>query len=87
MCPYNQSDTIFHGFLGTHQPAVWMGESGPSQISPGLGHVETDFAKRGLPFNKEDEYASANYYRNVLNAKAGFIEAEMTASGCSHLFC
>ena len=25
MCPYNQTDTMFHGFLGTHQPAIWMG--------------------------------------------------------------
>jgi hypothetical protein len=27
MCPYNQTDTHFHGFLGTHQPAIWMGMS------------------------------------------------------------
>jgi hypothetical protein len=34
-----------------------------------------------LPFRKEDEYASANYYSTVLDAgKNGKIEAEMTAS-------
>lgn len=26
MCPYNQTDTVLHGFIGTHQPAIWMGE-------------------------------------------------------------
>lgn len=25
MCPYNQTDDKIHGFLGTHQPAIWMG--------------------------------------------------------------
>ncbi|ORY26128.1 glycosyl hydrolase family 92-domain-containing protein [Naematelia encephala] len=80
MCPYNQTDTKLHGFLGTHQPAIWMGESGPSQISAGLGAVVTDFDKRGLPFQRSTEYASANYYTNVLDAGVGDIFAEMTAT-------
>ena len=58
-----------------------LGESGPAQISAGLGTVKTNFEDRGLPFDKADEYASANYYRNVLDAGSeGKIEAEMTAS-------
>ncbi|KAK8864700.1 hypothetical protein IAR55_001952 [Kwoniella newhampshirensis] len=81
MCPYNQTDTKFHGFIGTHQPAIWMGESGPAQISAGLGNVVTDFEARGLPFKKEDEYASANYYSNALDAgEHGSIQVEMTAA-------
>lgn len=80
MCPYNQTDTRLHGFIGTHQPAVWMGESGPAQIFAGLGNVVTDFEKRGLDFDRADEYASANYYRNVLQAPHGNIEVEMSAS-------
>lgn len=59
------------------------GESGPSQISVGLGDVVTDFDKRGLPFRRQDEYASPNYYSNVLQAGAnGKIEVEMSASTC-----
>ena len=58
-----------------------IGESGPSQISAGLGTVVTDFETRGLPFKRENEYASSNYYSNVLDAgKEGDIVAEMTAS-------
>lgn len=59
-----------------------IGESGPVEISPGLGTaIVTDFDKRGLPFKGEDEYASANYYRNLLDAgDNGEIEVEMSAS-------
>ncbi|KAE8539215.1 hypothetical protein D1P53_004311 [Cryptococcus gattii VGV] len=82
MCPYNQTDTKLHGFIATHQPAIWMGESGPVEISPGLGTtIVTDFDKRGLPFKREDEYASANYYRNLLDAgDNGEIQVEMSAT-------
>ncbi|OWZ72964.1 hypothetical protein AYX14_01548 [Cryptococcus neoformans] len=82
MCPYNQTDTKLHGFIATHQPAIWMGESGPIEISPGLDTtIVTDFDKRGLPFKREDEYASANYYRNLLDAgDNGEIEVEMSAT-------
>lgn len=49
--------------------------------SASLGTVVTGFDERGLPFRKEDEYASANYYSNILDAgKNGKIHAEMTAS-------
>ncbi len=82
MCPYNQTDSRVHGFIGTHQPAVWMGESGPVQVAVGLGAVVTDFEKRGLDFARADEYASQNYYSNILRSRHGNIEAEMAASEC-----
>lgn len=80
MCPYNQTDTRVHGFIGTHQPAVWMGESGPVQVAAGLGDVVTDFDKRGMRFERKDEYASQNYYSNVLRGKHGRVDAELSAS-------
>ncbi|OCF43056.1 hypothetical protein I317_03150 [Kwoniella heveanensis CBS 569] len=81
MCPYNQTDIKMHGFIGTHQPAIWMGESAPSEISAGLGEPITDFHQRGLPFERKDEYASPNYYRNLLDAgDQGKIRVEMTAT-------
>lgn len=80
MCPYNQTDTKVHGFIGTHQPAVWMGESGPVQIATGLGEVVTDFDARGLSFDKRDEYASPNYYSVGLKGADGSINAELAAS-------
>ncbi|WVQ79626.1 hypothetical protein IAT38_001726 [Cryptococcus sp. DSM 104549] len=82
MCPYNQTDTRLWGFIATHQPAIWMGESAPFEISPGLGTSSAGYDEtRGLPFKREDEYASANYYRNVMDAgDDGSIEVEMTAT-------
>jgi hypothetical protein len=56
------------------------GESGPVQISPGFGELETTFESRGMDFRRSDEYASANYYSNILRAAGGNIKAEMTAS-------
>jgi hypothetical protein len=56
-----------------------MGESGPAQIAAGLGPVTTDFEQRGLPFDRDNEYASANYYSNVLYAEDGQIGVEMSA--------
>ncbi|KAK4690007.1 hypothetical protein P7C73_g123, partial [Tremellales sp. Uapishka_1] len=80
MCPYNQTDTKIHGFIGTHQPAIWMGESGPAQISAGLGRLKTSFEDRGLHFRRENEYASQNYYSNLLEGVEGQIGVEMSAS-------
>jgi DNA phosphorothioation-dependent restriction protein DptG len=57
------------------------GESGPAQLAVGLGEVITDFHARGLPFDRTDEYASINYYENVLQAADGDrIRAQLTAS-------
>lgn len=41
----------------------------------------TDFEARGLPFYRDREYASVNYYRTLLDdEKNGHILAEMSAS-------
>ncbi|WRT66686.1 uncharacterized protein IL334_003646 [Kwoniella shivajii] len=88
MCPYNQTDTGIHGFIGTHQPAIWMGESGPTEMHASLGEIITDFSERGLSFDKKDEYASTNYYSNVLDAGSnkGTIEIEINvASRVGHM--
>lgn len=47
----------------------------------GLGEVVTDFDKRSLPFDRQEEYASSSYYRTVLDAGgAGKVEAELASS-------
>jgi hypothetical protein len=38
--PYNYTDTKIHGFQGTHQPAIWMGESAQVVVVPGAGTVQ-----------------------------------------------
>lgn len=78
--PYNHTDTVIHGFQGTHQPAIWMGESGQVVVAPGVGAVKASFEERGLSFKKEDEVATASYYKVEMEAEEGSILAEMSAS-------
>lgn len=79
--PYNYTDTKIHGFQGTHQPAIWMGESGQAVVIPGAGTVESVFEKRGMGFSHDNEVASVSYYSVEMKAlEGGSILAEQTAS-------
>ena len=84
--PYNYTDTSIHGFQGTHQPAIWMGESGQVTVSPGAGKLRSQFEDRGMAFSHEGEVVSASYYNVELEAtEGGKIFAEQSASGyCVH---
>lgn len=79
--PYNYTDMRIHGFQGTHQPAIWMGESGQVVVSPGAGAVRTEFKDRGMTFSRDDEVTSASYYSVEMDAiEGGRILAEQTAT-------
>ncbi|KAF8574017.1 glycoside hydrolase family 92 protein [Ramaria rubella] len=69
--PYNQTDTAIHGFQGTHQPAIWMGESGQVVVAPGVGTVTPAFEDRGIPFSHEDEVSTASYYSVKMRPETG----------------
>jgi putative alpha-1,2-mannosidase len=78
-CPYFYQDDIFRGFLGTHQPAQWMGESAEIAVCPGTGLVKPTYSERGLKFSHEDEVSSPHYYMSTLSTETGQIIAEATA--------
>ncbi|TDL14546.1 glycoside hydrolase family 92 protein [Rickenella mellea] len=79
--PYWHLDSSIHGFQGTHQPAIWMGESGQVVVAPGTGEVKAGFEERGLRFSKEDELSSPSYYHVKMDdGSGGSIKAEMSAS-------
>ncbi|VDB96758.1 unnamed protein product, partial [Peniophora sp. CBMAI 1063] len=46
--PYNVTGTHIYGFQGTHQPAIWMGESGCVGVVPGAGEVRAGWEERGM---------------------------------------
>lgn len=69
-CPYNDLDTHIHGFQATHQPAIWMGESGQVVLSPGVGKVEALFERRGHRFDKVDEVSTPYVYEVIMDAEA-----------------
>lgn len=79
--PYNVTQTAIHGFQGTHQPAIWMGESGPVIVIPGAGPVKTLFEERGLEFDRETEVSTPSYYSAEMQVpQGGKILAEQSAS-------
>jgi len=74
-CPYNDLDSHIHGFQATHQPAIWMGESGQVVFVPGVGEVRPLFEERGHVFRKEDERSEAYVYEveiGVESVKGGW---------------
>ncbi|OBZ65460.1 hypothetical protein A0H81_14578 [Grifola frondosa] len=79
--PYNHTDRSIHGFQGTHQPAIWMGESGQVVVVPGAGEVQSIFEQRAMRFSHDDEVLSASYYSVSMDAiEGGRIHAEQTAT-------
>ena|ERR1700761_521617 len=82
--PYNETDTTIHGFQGTHQPAIWMGESGQVIVTPGVGQIRPAFEDRGMSFDKSGEISTASYYAVNLSSEEGTIFAEQSA--CEWIF-
>ncbi|KAL1739502.1 glycoside hydrolase family 92 protein [Schizophyllum fasciatum] len=82
MTPYNSTDNTVHGFQATHQPAIWMGESGNVIIVPGAGDVNTRFEDRGMEFieREKNEVLSPSYYAADLALKGGRLKAEQSAT-------
>ncbi|KAI0051484.1 glycoside hydrolase family 92 protein [Auriscalpium vulgare] len=81
MTPYNITDTAIHGFQGTHQPAIWMGESAQVVVVPGAGAVQSVFEERGMRFSHDDEVLTPSYYKAILAAiEGGHIVAEQSAT-------
>ena len=84
---YNYDDTTISGFIGTHQPAIWMGDYGYVTIVPQAGQLHTTPESRKLPYSHSSEVARSDYYSVSLDAGSdGKIQAELTATErCSML--
>ena len=88
--PYNWTLDKVMGVVGTRQPAIWMGESAPISVIPGVARgnldIETDFHRRGLHIARDgqggkEEIASSGYYAVTLeDGNGGTIKIEQTAS-------
>ncbi|MGO4382305.1 GH92 family glycosyl hydrolase [Pseudoduganella sp. RAF53_2] len=78
---YEYHDQFIEGFIGTHQPAIWMGDYGYITLMPQAGGVDFAPENRRLPFRHEDETSTPYYYAVTMGADAAHrIKAEMTAS-------
>lgn len=79
-CPYNDLDSHIHGFQATHQPAIWMGESGQVVLVPGVGEVRPLFEERAHSFAKGDERSSAYLYEVEIGVDAVVAGENLTES-------
>lgn len=74
------ADKYIHGFQATHQPAIWMGESGQVVLSPGVGDVDPLFTGRAHAFNKADEISTPYVYEVTFDARTVEADANLTES-------
>jgi predicted alpha-1,2-mannosidase len=78
---YAFEDNIISGFIGTHQPAIWMGDYGYVTLTPELDDIKTEVQARGLPFSHGDEITRPDYYSVSMDAgRSRRIRAEITAT-------
>jgi predicted alpha-1,2-mannosidase len=78
---YKYEDTTISGFIGTHQPAIWMGDYGYVTLMPEIGELKTTPETRQLAFQHSDEIARPDYYSVWMDAgESKRIRAEMTAT-------
>jgi predicted alpha-1,2-mannosidase len=84
---YKYEDTDISGFIGTHQPAIWMGDYGYVTLMPEVGTLKTSPEDRKLPFTHADEIVRPDYYSVWMNAGGSRkIRTEMTATErCGYL--
>lgn len=84
---YKYEDTRITGFMGTHQPAIWMGDYGYVTLMPQTGSLKTAPEARSLAFSHTDEDTHPDYYSVWMkDSGGGRIRAEMTATErCSYL--
>jgi predicted alpha-1,2-mannosidase len=75
---YNYKDETIQGFIGTHQPAIWMGDYGQVSLMPYSGELKTPQPR--LPFRHEDERAAPNYYSVRMGEPGARVGAELTAT-------
>ena len=80
--PYVYDDNTIIGFLGSRQPAVWMGDYGYVSIMPQVGEkLNLLPEQRGLNFSHKDEISTPYYYSVKMDAgNCGEIKGEIAAA-------
>ncbi|WP_394832972.1 GH92 family glycosyl hydrolase [Pendulispora rubella] len=79
--PYHHDDKKIRGFIGTHQPAIWMGDYGYVVGMPGVGEVKVGAEARSLAFTHDDEIATPYTYAVDMTTGGGqTLKAELTGT-------
>ncbi|RYZ89846.1 MAG: glycoside hydrolase family 92 protein, partial [Proteobacteria bacterium] len=78
---YAYEDKSISGFIGTHQPAPWMGDFGYVTLMPGLDSVKTTPDARKMPFAHGNEKTTPYSYSVAMDAGNNrVLKTEMTAT-------
>ena len=56
--PYHYDDKKLIGFMGTHQPVIWMGDYGFLSIMPQSDELKISPEDRAVSFSHDDEYST-----------------------------
>ena len=51
---YRRCDSVLIGFMGTHQPAIWMGDYGFMTLMPQSGELKIKATDRQVRLHKTD---------------------------------
>ena len=78
--PYHYNDSNIIGFIGTHQPAIWMGDYGFVSFMPQTGSPKIKAKERALTFRHKDETVSPYFYSVAMGENDKKMKVEMTAS-------
>ena len=79
--PYHYNDKKLIGFMGTHQPVIWMGDYGFLTIMPQSDKLKIDPLDRAVSFSHDDEISTPYYYKNSFkDTNKKHIKTELVAS-------
>ena len=84
---YHYNDPHLLGFMGTHQPAIWMGDYGYFTMMPQTGKLKISPEERAVKLDRSTETATPYYYK-ISHKDAGeeTITTEFTATSRSSFF-
>jgi predicted alpha-1,2-mannosidase len=78
---YAYEDNTISGFIGTHQPAIWMGDYGYVTLMPEVDTLKVTPEERKQAFARSDERTTPYYYSIITDAgNSKRIKTELTAT-------
>lgn len=83
---YHYDDKTLLGFMGTHQPAIWMGDYGYFTMMPQVGRLKISNEERAVPLERNKEEATPYYYKISHQDEGLPIITEFTATSHSSFF-
>ena len=83
--PFRYEDKKIIGFMGTHQPTVWMGDYGYITIMPEIGNAKISDSDRALEIVNQTSNPYL-YTVEMSDADKNIIHTEMTASSRCSIF-